>query len=343
MPYMIITALICFFTCYSPSAAIAEEATQIKTGPPVKVRTIIVHEEQITSGVEVVGTIQAVDRAVIASKISGSIVELPVLLGDRVKKGDLLVKISAEEISSRVLQAQAQLAQTRRNLKREEKLLGQHASTMETVKSMRDMVAIAKAGYREAASMLSYTTVTAPFPGVITKKLANNGDLATPGTPLLHLENDDHLQIVASVPETISPQIKQHQHLPVLIPTTGATLEGLVAEVSPVIDPASRSLPIKINLPSTTGLRTGMFARVKLPGTRSTTLMLPEQAVIFSGQLDKVFVVKNNTAGLRLVRTGRRENGRVEILSGLEVGEQIVTKNNRLLVSGQQLIISREP
>jgi RND family efflux transporter MFP subunit len=340
MPYTIITALICLFSCCSPSPACAEETTQLKASPAVRVQTITVQEEQHTSRIEVVGTVQAVDRAVIAARISGSIIELPVVLGFRVKKGDLLVKINAEEISARVLQAQALLAQARRNLKREKKLLGQHASTPETVKSMRDMLAIAEAGYREAASMLGYTTITAPFSGVITKKIANNGDLATPGAPLLHLENDKRLQVVAAIPETSILNIKLHQHLQVRIPTANKTLSGEVTEISPIIDPRSRTMPVKINLTDTLNLRTGMFARVALPGKLSTTLMVPEQAVIPFGQLKKIFVVENNTARLRLVRTGINEKGRVEILSGLETGEQIVIGNNRLLISGQRLIIN---
>ena len=89
---------------------------------------------------------------------------------------------------------------------------------------MRDMLAVAEAGHREAASILSYTTITAPFPGVITKKIANSGDLATPGIPLLHLENPEQLQVVASIPETMTLQIKQGDRLTIQIPAAGATL-----------------------------------------------------------------------------------------------------------------------
>ncbi|HHB74987.1 MAG TPA: efflux RND transporter periplasmic adaptor subunit [Desulfobulbus sp.] len=338
MPSTIFAALICLFSCCSLSPILAQGTTSTGTNAPVKVQTITVHEEQINSKVEVVGTVQAVDRAVIAAKITGTIVELPVVLGSRVTKGDLLVKIAAEEISARVLQAQAQLTQAKRNLNREEKLLKQHASTPETVKSMRDMLAIARAGYKEAVSIMDFTTITAPFSGVITKKIAHNGDLATPGVPLLSLENDRQLQVVASIPATIASRIQQHQLLQVHIPTAKTTIEGAVAEISPVIDPVSRTLPIKINLTSTTGLRTGMFARIELPGTKAVTLMVPEQAVIPFGQLQKIFVVKKNTARLRLVRTGIHEKGRIEILSGLAAGEQIVTGNNRHLISGQRLL-----
>ena len=326
-----------FFSCFAGVVCAGTE-TPDQTLSPVRVQTLEVQERNISSRVEVVGTVQAVEQAVIAAKISGIIVEIPVVLGSLVNKGDLLVKINAEEISARVLQAQAQLDQARRNLKREEKLLKQQASTPETVKSMRDMVAVARAGYREAASMLSYTTINAPFSGVITRKIANIGDLATPGTPLLHLENPDQLQVVTSIPETIAMRISPGAPLTVRIPAADTTLDATVAEMSPVVDPRSRTLRVKINLSSSSGLRTGMFARVRIPGTENTTLMVPEQAIVPFGQLEKIFVVHEGKAQLRLVRTGMHENGQVEILSGIRAGEKIVIENNLLLVNGQPLI-----
>ncbi len=138
--------------------------------------------------VEVVGTVQAVEQAEISAKISGNIVAFPVDLGSRVKQGDLLAELNAGEISAQVRQAKAQLEQTRRNLEREENLLKKNAATPETVKSLEDTARIATAAYRETRTMLDYTRITAPFSGIITRKMANVGDLATPGKPLLQIE-----------------------------------------------------------------------------------------------------------------------------------------------------------
>ncbi len=341
MSYKTLFVFFSLFCC--GLTGMAATATEALENPltATRVQTVTVQERSISSRVEVVGTVQAVNQAVIAAKITGTIVEIPVVLGSQVSKGDLLVKINADEISARVLQAQAQLDQARRNLKREEKLLKQQASTPETVKSMRDLLAVAQAGHREAVSMLSYTVVSAPFSGVITRKIANNGDLATPGTPLLHLENGSKLQVVASIPETITLQIQRGDRLSVKIPVTGMTLEGEVGEISPVVNPLSRTSEVKINLKSSSGLRTGMFARVQIPGPESITLMVPEQAVVPFGQLEKIFVVNEGKAQLRLVRTGMREDGLIEILSGLRAGERIVTENNHLLVNGQPLITDK--
>jgi len=295
-----------------------------------------------TSGrpqVELVATIEAVHRAAIAARVTGTIKDLPVLLGSRVKQGDLLLRISAREISSRVVQARAQRDQALRNLKREQKLLKKNASTPETVKSMRDLYTMAEAAFQEATTLEGYTTINAPFDGVITRKMVNRGDLATPGMPLLQLEDETSLQAVAAVPESLINQINRGDRLTVQIPSAQATVSGTVAEIGPAADPLSRTTQVKINLAPNPGLRSGRFARVVLPMDPATTLLIPSSAVVPFGQMSKVFVLDNGHARLRLVRTGSRTGTRIEILAGLTPGEQIIVSNNRLLVNGQAVTV----
>ena len=282
--------------------------------PPLPTITVEVEEVQselVRSRIEVVGTLEAVERASISSLISGQIIELPVVLGSRVKKGDLLVKISAGEISAKVLQAEAQLSQARRNLAREKKLLKQGASTQETVKTLKDITRIAEAAYKEAQTMLDYTTITAPFSGTITSKIANSGDLASPGKLLLQIENGEELQVLAQVPEALLLKVSVGDKLSVEIPAADLTLTGDVAEVAPAANPMSRTAPVKINIVSGPDLRVGQFARIGLEGTGDSTLMLVASGVQFRGQMEVVFVVdvKEKIAHMRLVKTGASYGG----------------------------------
>ena len=137
---------------------------------------------------------------------------------------------------------------------------------------MRDVLAIAEAGLREAKSMLAYTIIKAPFSGLITQKIANVGDLATPGMPLLKLENPDLLQVVTAIPESKAREVQLKTRLEVTIPAAAVRVSGTVTELSPAVDPHSRTMPIKIDL-SDTSLKTGMFARVTLPGTPDPAIM----------------------------------------------------------------------
>jgi RND family efflux transporter MFP subunit len=308
-----------------------------KQPPPaaISAHVLTVRETTAQPQVELVATIQPVLQATVAAKVTGTITELPVILGSRVKKGDLLLKISADEISARVMQAKAQLDQARRNYTREKKLLRKNATTAETVKSMQDMLAVAKASFREAKTMLNYTSITAPFDGIITKKLVNSGDLATPGTPLLRLENDTNLQAVTAIPESLVSLMKTGDDLDIHVPSAHLTTTGQIAEIAPAADPMTRTSEVKIDLRHDPALRSGQFARITLPIDSAPTLLIPQSAVVPFGQMDKVFVLEDGRAQLRLVRTGATSGDQVEILAGIRPGDTIIVDNNALLVSGQ--------
>ncbi len=293
--------------------------------------------QDVPALIETVGTLQAAERAALAAKVTGVITRMPVVLGSTVKAGDVLAVISAEEIAARLGQAEAQLAQAKRNLEREQNLLQKNAATPETVKSVTDQYAIAQAGYREAKTMLGYTTITAPFDGVITRKNANSGDLAAPGAVLLQLENPRKLQVNTAVPESQVLHIHAGDILTVRVETAGVVVQGTVAEISPAVDPSSRTASVILDLPTIPDLRTGQFVRVLLPNTHTKALLVPSSALVPSGQMDRVFVVEGERARLRLVRTGMSVDGRTEILTGLNPGETVVITNNRLLADGQTL------
>lgn len=318
-----------------------------ETSPPLsaaKVKVAKVSRQIAVQQVELVGNVQAVDRAEISSKISGNIVALPVELGTRINSGDLLVEISAEEISARLQQARAQLEQAERNLAREEKLLKKEAATRQTVKSLEDTVKIARASFLEAETMLNYTRITAPFSGIVTAKFVSTGDMAAPGKPLLQIERENKLQIQSDIPEALVHLIHKGDRLWAYIPAVDVKVLGEVTELSPVADPSSRTTPIKLRIEAKPHLRSGQFARVALALEKAETLSIPVSAVVPYGQMDRVFVVDNGRARLRLIRTGAIQESdnnqqNVEILSGLSENEVVVVSGNLNLVNGQPLIV----
>ncbi|NOR23646.1 MAG: efflux RND transporter periplasmic adaptor subunit [Desulforhopalus sp.] len=334
---LIIIALTAFLPSCDKDETRPQKSTQILPAARVSVDKVI--KRIAANQLEVVGTVQSAQRAEISSKLTGNIITFKVILGSRVKQGELLAEISAGEISAQVQQAKAQLMQTKRNLAREENLLKKNATTPQTVKSLQDSARIAEAAYKEAMTMLDYSRITAPFSGIITKKLGNVGDLATPGKPLLYIEEENKLQVLADIPEAMILRIKQGDRLSVSIPSVDLTIEGVVAEVSPIADPSSRSAPIKLDITPDSRLRPGQFARVTLAMEQAETLTIPASSMIQFGQMEQVFVVHNNKAILRLIRSGTRIDDHVEILSGLSEGETVITQGNRNLLDGQPVII----
>lgn len=316
--------------------------SQSRTLPSVTVTVTTAKKEINPSRIEIVGTLEAVENASISSRISGQIINMPVVLGSKVKKGDLLIKISADEISAKVSQAEAHLSQARRNLKREKSLMKQGASTQETVKSLEDVTRIAQAAYKEAQTMLNFTIITAPFSGTITRKMANIGNMTSPGMVLLQIENGKNLQVLAQIPESLLLQIAVGDKLPVEIPAAHLNLTGEVAEIAPASDPMSRTAPAKINITETPNLRVGQFARISLIRKKDPTITLPASAIQSKGQMDFIFVADNNIAHMRLIRTGTSQNNNVEIISGLNPGETVVIDNTDQLQDGQPLQIKHE-
>ena len=338
-PYSRVTGIICiiFFLIVLSSCKSEHPAAQAPETvlPTIAVKTIRAEESSPARQVEIMGTVQAAESASIAAKISGNITDIPVSPGSRVKEGDLLVSISAGEISAKLLQAQAQLEQATRNFTREQGLLKKNAATVEMVKTLEETKKIAEAAYKEARTMLGYATITAPFDGIVTKKHVNIGDLATPGSPLLQLESESQLQVITNIPESLILEISIGDQLPIYIPAADVTVTGIVEEVTPTADPRSRTAPVKLQIPSHDNIRSGQFARVSLPGTRGSAILVPETALHIFGQMERVFVVEDQTARMRLVKSGLKHGDRTEILSGIEPGELIVVAADSRLEDGQ--------
>jgi RND family efflux transporter MFP subunit len=331
--YVVIFTLVIGAGCNDP----AERSTSSAL-PPLEVQVETLTESPVPIQVELAGTVQAIEHATISARVSGQIIQLPVRIGSKVEKGDLLVKISAAEINARLQQAEAQLAQALRNLERETKLQEVNASTREKVKTLKELVQINQAVYREAQTFLGYTEVRAPFNGTVTDKLVEVGDLASSGASLLKLENGTALEVVIQVPEALSHSLNLSSRLPLTVPAAGLSLNAQVREISPTVDPASHTTQIKLTLPDAPGwLRSGQFARVALVDGRATTLLINSKALRKAGQMQQVFVAEQGVARMRLVRTGVEFEGRIEILSGLQAGDQIVLDADEKLQDGQPL------
>ncbi|MBE0585273.1 MAG: efflux RND transporter periplasmic adaptor subunit [Desulfofustis sp.] len=321
----------------------SEEAEQVSSReqlPPAAVSVVTVEEQAPARQVEIMGTVQAAESASIAARVSGNIIELPVSLGSRVSEGDLLVTLGAGEINAQLLQAQAQFEQAERTLARERRLLAKNAATAETVRTLEETRQIAAAALKEARTMLGYTTISAPFSGIITRKMASIGDLATPGKPLLQLENEGQLQVLADVPESLVLALSIGDELPIHLPAAGLQITGRIIEIAPTADPRSRTAPIKLAIESSAQIRSGQFARISLPSGTGAAFMVPEDAVLPFGQMERIFLTDGQRARLQLVKTGLRHDGAVEILAGVTVGDRVIVSGHRHLQDGQPVTIN---
>ena len=305
--------------------------------PPVQVRVQTVEAVRHVPTEDVVGTVRAKLHAALEAKVSGRLEQMLVTPGQSVKAGELLAQLDAREIQARLDQALALHEQSGRDTERLRGLLAQNAVARQEFETVESRYRVAAASVTEAETMLGYTKIVAPFDGVVTRKLADVGDLATPGRPLLELDDPKRLRLEADVPEALINRVQLGATLSVRAASEDGDIAGVVSEIAPVADSASRTFNVKLDLPTNAGLRAGQFARVTIPVGEDTALRVSASAVVQRGQMELVFVVANQEAQLRLVKTGKRIGDAIELVSGVSAGEQVVVENASLLRDGQPL------
>jgi RND family efflux transporter MFP subunit len=313
----------------------APESSAAIALPVAAVRVQTVESKTRVATEEVVGTVRARLRSVIEAKVSGKIDKMLVVPGQHVKTGGLLVQLDAREVQAQFDRALAVRQQAENDLKRASELFQQKILPQSEYDNAQSKFRVAAAAATEAETMLGYTKVTAPFDGVITRKHADVGDLALPGKALLEMEDARDLRLEVDVPEAVIGHLALGDKPGVRVSGVVSELDGVISEIAPSADPNSRTFLVKLDLPSTPGLRAGQFGRAAMPVGETSALRVPASAVVQRGQMELVFVVVNGHAQLRIVKTGKRIGGEVELVSGVDAGEPLVVDGAATLVDGQ--------
>jgi len=271
-----------------------------------------------------VGTVRPHRQADVSAKLTGRVLQMLAVPGRRANEGDLLAEIDAGELRASAERARTARDQAKRDLDRTAALLPAHAISQSEYEQAQARYRGSAASTDEAERMLANAEVRAPFTGMITRKDMDPGDLAMPGKPLFAMEDSARLRLESHVAESLAGAMKTGDKIRVTVDAAGADLEGVVAEISPSADAGSHTFLVKIDLPSHDLLRAGQFGRALIPRGRHRSLDVPESAVMMRGQMEMAFVLERGAARMRLVRTGQRDGGRVEILSGLDAGETLL-------------------
>ena len=174
---------------------------------------------------------------------------------------------------------------------------------------------------RQAETVMGYASVVCPMDGVVSERLADPGDLATPGNTLLRIFDPTRLLLEAPIREGLVTRVKVGDKLPVTLDALGRTLEAEVREIVPSVDAGSRTFLAKLCLPQAEGVMPGMFGTLALSLGARQSLLVPEGALVRAGQLEYVSVVTGGKTARVLVRTAPADAGRVEVLAGLQVGD----------------------
>lgn len=300
------------------------------TPPSIHGEIIEVQEMVFPLHTEATGVVTAKTKAFLASKIPGLVNEVRGREGDRVARNQVLVILEGRDLQAEAAQAEAELENAKIQLARMERLHAEDSVAQQELDNARRNFRVARARKEATQARLSYTSIKAPFAGLITERLIEPGEVTSPGQPLLKIEDPSSLQLEVTVSESDVQTLRQGDMLMVTIDALTRTrptghLSGTITNIVPTGDPATHTVLVKVGLPTVSGLRSGMFGRAVFAREQIKTLAVPQESLVLRDDLSGVFVIDDNqVAHLRWIKTGRRFDGNVEVLSGLAGGERIL-------------------
>ena len=294
------------------------------------------------------GAIVPEQKAQISSRLIGYIKGLEVKVGQTVKRGQLLFSIDSADIKSQIIQANAGYQQAIASLNdakldydrftqlyKEESVSKQQYDKIRLQYNIaQQSVAAAKSALNQAKEQLNYANVKAPFDGVIVDKLAVAGDLASPGKPIVVIENTASLVVQTEVAGDLFAVIKMGDEASVLVDGQSGGLVGIIYTLVSSANPKTRTHTVKLSLPVINDVNSGTFARVSFKRGIRQTMMVPKSAIVNRAGIEGVFVNEKGKAFFRMVRTGMKVGDKVEIQAGLALGEQIIVDNNQSMLNG---------
>lgn len=328
-----------------------EKSAGAQPGRSVQARTQVIQQTVEAVVHASPATVVAAERAEVGSRLMGYIRDIAVLEGQAVTRGQRLFTVDPLDVQGQVEQARLAVAQAESSLAdakadydrfsslyKEEAVSRQQFDKMTLQHELAtSRLEQAKAALATASGQLRYASVSAPLAGVVTRKLANAGDLATPGRPLLVIENPARLQIETQVPEAVLRAIRPGQSVSVEVDGVSGVLQGRVAQISPAADPVSHTFLVKLDVQAA-GLRSGAFARVLFATGERRLLAVPRAALVNRAGIEGVFIVDaQGVAHFRMLRSGSEANGQVEVQAGLSAGERVVVEGAQQLESGDKV------
>ena len=270
--------------------------------------------------------VEAVRQATVAAQVPGRVMEVRVDAGQRVRAGEVLMRLDAREAAESLAGAQAQATQARANLERNRSLFAKKFISQAALDRAEADYKAAAAQAGAAGAGLSHGTVTAPIAGIVGQRLAELGEMAAPGRPLFSVFDPKSLRVVANVPQYKLAEVRGAAKARIEFPETGRWLDAARIEVLPSADLRSHTVTVRLYLPENTeGVIPGMAARAHFLTGRSKKLTLPPAAVLRRGEVTAVYVLDaQNRARLRQVRLGEPvPGGDLEVLAGLTSGDKV--------------------
>jgi len=319
-------------------------ASQPGGRPPAPVAVMPVTVGPIASYYNATASLEAQKQAEVLARVEGVVAAILAEEGDQVVQGAPLLRIENDQYRLRVEQAAATTAQLRAAYERLSQMRAEELASEQEYETARASLANAEADEGLARLELSYTTVTAPFAGVVTRRSVDPGQNVSAGSPVFTVVDVTPLLARVHVPSREFRHLRLDQDVEIVLDSSRQTLAGRISLISPIIDPASGTIKVTVEVPSyPPETRPGDFVDVHIvTELRPSALLVPRAAVVTEKSETFVFVAVGGEAASaerRVVEVGFTDDDRAQILSGVAVGDLVVVKGQRSLEHGQPLKI----
>ena len=290
-----------------------------------------VKRQTYSDNIQALGTLKANEHIILSASVSEIIEHIYFEDNQRVKKGDLLVKLDDREELAELAEEQAKLAEALGQLERLEPLAKRGATSKSAIDEAKMEVDTAKARIKAINARISLRHLRAPFDGIVGLRDVSVGTLISAGAEITTIDDDSVMKLDFTVPSIYVASLKKGQKITA---TSKAfqeqDFEGVVSAISSRIDPVSRSVRVRALIKNENRLlKPGLLMRVDIQANKREKIVIPEGCVISNSTKNSVLVVVKNkkftTTKKQNITIGGRKRGYVEVLSGLEEGQQIVS------------------
>lgn len=341
-----IFALLAFFVLFAQIAYMPVLFAQDRPAQPTPVILSQATSETLFDRVEALGTLRANESVDVTAQVTEIITAIKFEDGQRVKKGDVLAEMTSAEEVAQLKEAEAAIREAKEQLERAQPLAQRGFGSEATLSERRGTYETAVARLEAVKSRLSDRLIVAPFDGVVGLRRISAGALVEPGTVITNLDDGSVMKLDFTIPATYLPTIRIDAPI---IATARAfsdrTFQGKVTGIDSRVDPITRSITVRAMLPNPYGLlRAGLLMTVEILKNERKAVIVPEQAVIVRGREAHVLVANPASpapaAEKRVVTLGARNAGTVEVLSGLQAGDHVVTHGTLRLRPGQPVSVT---
>ena len=319
-------------SCSSDAQSKSPEEEEERPAVPVEAATVETGE--IAAFYTGTASLEAEEEALVVAKTGGVAIEILAEEGQYVEEGQALVRLDDERLTLELSRAEAALSKLHRDYERNDELFQKNLISAVEYERVKSDYETQKAARDLAQLEVTYATVRAPFSGIISERLIKKGNMVATHAPTFRLTDFDPLLAVMHVPERELNKLRKGQRAELRLDALyGEVFTGVIKRISPIVDPTTGTFKVTIEVRDRSRqLKPGMFGRIRIVyDTRADVLLVPKEAILAEDDESAVYVVRDSMAYRQVVETGYSNDAHMEIISGIEAGDVIITTGQNSL------------